>query len=283
MASLSATARLALSCRDGFPCAATRFVAPLARGLLCAAVLALTACAHAPADEPADPLEPVNRAVFTFNDRADHYVLRPVAKGYVYVTPEIVRSGISNFFSNLEEPRTIVNDVLQLKLLQSLEDTGRLVVNTTMGAAGFIDIATRAGLEKHNEDFGQTLGYWGVGEGWYLMLPFYGPSDNRDLIGKGADMPTSPSFYLDGDHDWLRYGASGLGVIDMRAGLLDSDKLMDQQLDKYLFVRTAFLQHRQALVYDGKPPREDYEVYDDEPAPPAKTENDKSKAKDSKN
>lgn len=233
------------------------------RWLLCAAVLGLSACAHSPADDPADPLEPVNRAVFKFNDTADRYVLRPVAKGYVYITPQFARTGISNFFNNLEEPRTIVNDLFQLKLKQSVADTGRFMLNTTAGLAGFMDVATGVGLERHDEDFGQTLGYWGVGEGWFLMLPLLGPSDNRDLVGTVVDIPTNPAWYLDGDHDWLKYSLSAVNVVNTRANLLGTDSLMDQQLDKYLFLRTAYLQRRQFEVYDGNPPPENYDYGDD--------------------
>jgi phospholipid-binding lipoprotein MlaA len=234
--------------------------------------LAASACAHRPADDPADPLEPVNRVVFQFNDKADQYVLRPAAKGYDYVAPSLVRRGVTNFFDNLGEPRTIVNDALQGKFLQSAGDLGRFLLNTTVGLGGLIDVASDSGLEHHDEDFGQTLGSWGIGEGWYLVIPLLGPSDNRDLVGKAGDWPLSPTFYLDGDHDWLAYSLKGIDLINFRANLLSSDSLVNQQFDKYLFFRTAFLQRRQAMIYDGNPPPEDLGIddSDDAPAPSGK-------------
>ncbi|MDR3419600.1 MAG: VacJ family lipoprotein [Nevskia sp.] len=225
--------------------------------------LALAACAHHPADEPADPLEPVNRAVWSFNHTADQYVLKPVAQGYVDVTPDWAREGISNFFGNLTYPTTIVNDFLQAKFKQGVADTGRFVVNSTYGVGGLIDVGERVGLHRHDEDFGQTLGYWGVGEGWFLMLPLLGPSDNRDLIGRGFDSFTTPTRYLPGRYDLPNYAVTlGLYTINLRANLLPSDSLMESQFDTYLFIRTAYLQHRQALVYDGNPPPEDLGLSD---------------------
>jgi phospholipid-binding lipoprotein MlaA len=232
------------------------------------AALALAACAHHPADEPADPLEPVNRAVWNFNYKADQYVLRPVAKGYVDVTTPWMREGVSNFFNNLLYPTTIVNDLLQAKFVQSASDTGRLVVNSTYGLGGLIDVGERVGLHRHDEDFGQTLGYWGVGEGWFLMLPLLGPSDNRDLIGRGFDIFTTPTHYLPGRYDLPNYMVTMLLYnVNTRANLLPADSLMESQFDTYLFVRTAYLQRRQAAVYDGNPPPEDLGIYDIDDTP----------------
>jgi phospholipid-binding lipoprotein MlaA len=233
---------------------------------LLAPLLALAACAHSPADDPRDPLEPVNRAVYAFNDKADTYVLRPVAKGYVYITPDIFRRGVSNFFDNLFYPKTIINDLLQAKFLQSASDTGRLLLNTTAGLGGILDVASEVGLTKHNEDFGQTLGYWGVGEGWFLMLPFLGPSDNRDLIGTGVDQFANISYYLPGRYDVYKFSANGLNLINERAEFLSSDAIIKQQFDPYIFIRTAYLQRRQSLVYDGNPPPDPMPTFDD-PAP----------------
>jgi phospholipid-binding lipoprotein MlaA len=229
------------------------------------AVTVLAGCAHSPAEEPQDPLEPVNRAVYKFNDTADHYVLRPVAKEYAAVTPQPVRRGVDNFLSNLGYPKTIVNDFLQAKFTRGFSDLGRLLLNTTAGIGGVLDVATETGLPRHDEDFGQTLGYWGVGEGWFLMLPLLGPSTTRDALGVAADMPIAPPYWLDGDHDWLRFGLQGVSVINMRANLLDTDRILAQQLDRYIFIRTAYLQQRRSLVYDGNPPPEtyDYDMPDD--------------------
>lgn len=239
----------------------------------CIVLLSLTlgACAHRPADDPADPLEPVNRVVFKVNDNADHYVLRPIAKGYDYAVPGLARRGITNFFLNLAEPKVIVNDLLQTKFVQGGQDLLRFLFNSTVGLAGLIDVATDNGLPQHDEDFGQTLGYWGVGEGWYLVLPLLGPSDNRDMIGFFGDRPLNVGFWLDGDHDWLTYSLYGADLINFRANLLSTDSLINQQFDKYLFFRTAYLQRRQALIYDGNPPPEDLGIDDisEAPAPAA--------------
>ncbi len=226
---------------------------------LLAATLALAGCAHSLPDEPSDPLEPVNRAVFKFNRTADRYVLKPVAKAYDYSVPDPAKKGVANFFNNLKEPHTILNDILQLKLKRAAKDTGRFLLNSTAGFAGLMDVATDAGLKRHDEDFGQTLGHYGVGTGWYLMLPFLGPSTNRELVGFGGDYFTSVDYYLDREdvvETEVLYGAKAVDLIDTRARLLSADSLLDSAIDPYIFVRTAYLQQRLAKVYDGNPPRE---------------------------
>ena len=229
------------------------------RGLCAALALSLCACAHTPADDPSDPLEGMNRAIFSFNLKADEYVARPVAKGYVKVVPQFARSGVTNFFNNLREPTVIVNDVLQGKFLQSGEDLCRFVVNTTFGLAGLLDPGKQIGLEQHEEDFGQTFGKWGIGAGWYLMVPLLGHSSNRDLLGRGAGYGTSVTTLANADWDVTIPLAAG-EIIDTRAQLLSADGILDQQFDKYIFVRTAYLQHRESLVYDGNPPKENYDI-----------------------
>ncbi|HEX4871027.1 MAG TPA: VacJ family lipoprotein [Nevskiaceae bacterium] len=231
---------------------------PVAAALL---LSLLGGCAHTPPDEPSDPLEAINRPIFRFNQTADRYVLRPVARGYVAVVPEPVRGGIGNFFSNLFYPTVILNDLLQGKFAQGGEDLGRFVLNTTVGLGGFMDVASRVGLPANDEDFGQTLGTWGVGPGWYLMLPLLGPASNRDLIGRVGDYYSSPTTYT--DEEALEIGLNVLNVIDTRAGLLDADRLLEQQFDPYLFLRTVYLQRRLALVHDGNPPRQRYDFEDD--------------------
>ncbi len=225
---------------------------------LLVAAFALGGCAHTPPDDPSDPLEGWNRGVYKFNIVADKYVLRPVAKGYDKVTPAPVKTGIGNFFSNLLYPTVIVNDLLQLKLKQFGQDTLRLVVNTLIGLGGTVDIATRAGLPAHDEDFGQTLGYWGVGPGWYLMLPLLGPSDNRDLVGAVGDWHTSTLTYIGQEHAEWAWGAGALQAVHQRADLLGFDKVLEQQLDPYVFVRSIYLQNRLNKVHDGNPPKEDF-------------------------
>ncbi len=232
--------------------------------LAIAALTALGGCAHRPADDPADPLEPVNRAVFRFNETADRYALRPVAKVYAKVTPAPARTGIGNFFDNLQEPRNIVNAILQAKFVQASKNFGRLLLNTTAGLGGFIDVASDVGLEKHEEGLGQTLGYWGVGEGWYLMLPLLGPSTNRDLVGFVGDSFVNPSFYLPGRYDVYAISANAVNLVNVRANLLSADGLLQQQFDRYLFVRTAYLQQRWSLIHDGNPPLEDFDLPDDD-------------------
>jgi phospholipid-binding lipoprotein MlaA len=235
------------------------------------AVLLLSGCAHRPADDPADPLENVNRAMWSFDEKADKYVLRPVAVGYVKVTPNWMRRCVANFLSNVTYTTTIVNDLFQLKMVHFASDIGRFVFNSAWGVGGLFDPATNIGLVKHDEDFGQTLGYWGMGEGWFLMLPFFGPSDNRDLLGKGVDIFTTPTHYLPGRYDLPNYMVSYVvAPVSQRAGTLSEDSLLNQQFDTYLFVRTAYLQRRQALIYDGNPPPESYDVDTSDDSPPTK-------------
>lgn len=239
-----------------------------ARLAVCLAALALAACAHTPPDDPSDPLEPVNRAVYGFNETADRWVLRPVAKGYDWVMPDWGRARVRDFFGNLFYPTVLANDLLQLKLEAAALDVARLVLNSTFGLAGLFDVATPLGLPANDEDFGQTLGYWGVGPGWYLMLPLLGPSDNRDLIGRAGDAGTDPTAYIG---SWTGIGLSALDTVEDRAQFLGADRMLEQQIDRYVFVRTFYLQNRLNLVHDGSPPLEDFgfDEDDEEPAPDA--------------
>jgi phospholipid-binding lipoprotein MlaA len=233
---------------------------------LCAALLlagSLAGCATS-GGNPADPLERVNRAVFAFNDGADRFVLTPVAKGYRAVLPGFLRTGISNFFSNLEDVWVSVNDVLQGKFQEGLEDITRVVFNSTFGVAGIFDFASDAGLPKRNEDFGQTLGSWGVGSGPYLVIPLFGPSTVRDSFGLLVD-GRADLVYRGIDDVPLRNSVYATRAISNRAKLLDASSVLEQAaLDRYSFVRDAWLQRRRNLVYDGNPPRERDES-DDEP------------------
>jgi phospholipid-binding lipoprotein MlaA len=215
--------------------------------------LVLAGCAHSPVNDPSDPLEGFNRGVFAFNTGLDDYLLRPVTKGYVYVTPEVAQTGVSNFFSNLTYPTVIVNDALQGKVVQHFSDVGRFLFNTIVGLGGLVDAASMIGLNKHDEDFGQTLGYWGIGNGAFLMLPLLGPSTNRDLVGRIGNAATNPLTYVDFD---ISAPLTAGGVVDTRAQLLGTDRVVEQQLDRYIFVRNAYLQRRESLVYDGHPPKE---------------------------
>jgi phospholipid-binding lipoprotein MlaA len=214
--------------------------------------LLVAGCASLPGGskpEPRDPWERFNRATFKFNDALDRAILRPTARAYVKVTPRVVRTGVSNFFSNLETTTVLVNDVLQGKLRAAGHDTARLLLNTTLGLGGLFDPATAAGLDKNDEDFGQTLGKWGVNNGPYLMLPLLGPTTVRDGFGEVVDTFTEPPHYVEDDS--TRYTLTAVEVVDIRAGLLDLDEQLDQSFDRYAFVRNAWLQRREYKVKDG--------------------------------
>ena len=204
---------------------------------------------------PDDPFESFNRSMYAFNDTIDTYVMKPVAKGYQAVTPDPVDKGITNFFSNINDIFVIINDLLQLKLGQAASDTSRFFINSTLGLLGFIDVATDFGLPKHEEDFGQTMGYWGVESGPYLVLPFFGPSSVRDGAGFVVDASMSLNIVYDDMSDAHRRGMIGLFYIDKRADLLKASSIVeDTAPDPYAFIRDAWVQRRQNLVYDGNPP-----------------------------
>jgi phospholipid-binding lipoprotein MlaA len=223
-----------------------------ARGLAAAAaVLALSGCATT--SNPQDPLEGYNRAVFSFNDAVDRTVLKPTATAYKNVTPSFVQTGVSNFFGNLSDAWSAVNNLLQGKGQAGMGDVTRVAVNSTFGIFGLLDIASEAGIPKHNEDFGQTLGVWGVPSGPYLMLPLLGPSTVRDTAALPADIGGDIWKYKE-PANWRNIGA-GVRVIDKRASLLDASSLLeDAALDRYEFIRDGYLQRRQSQVYDGDPP-----------------------------
>ncbi len=207
-----------------------------------------------------DPLEKLNRGVYAFNDGLDKTMLKPAAEVYETIVPEPVDSGVSNFFSNLGDIVVVVNDLLQFKFKQAASDSGRFLINSTVGLLGFVDVASELGLPKHNEDFGQTLGYWGVGSGPYLVLPFFGPSSVRDTVGLGGDTLLDPFFYYytgthAGTHALAPYVVKG---IDQRAKLLGAEKVLQvAALDEYSYVRDAYLSRREYLVYDGTPPEKE--------------------------
>lgn len=206
--------------------------------------------------DPRDPLEGYNRAMYQFNDDFDRSLFKPLAEGYQNVVPKPVNTGISNFFSNLGDVLVLINDLLQFKFEQGLSDLGRISWNTTVGLFGFIDVATPMGMPKHNEDFGQTLGYWGVGSGPYIVLPFLGPSSLRDGTGLVVDWQADPLNEVEGYDS--RVGLMTLKAVDTRASLLRATSIIDNaSLDPYAFMRDSYLQRRQSQVYDGNPPVED--------------------------
>lgn len=195
-----------------------------------------------------DPLEGYNRVMFSFNDKADRWVLKPVAKGYRYVMPDFLERGVYRMFSNLGEVLNVTNDLLQGKVGQAGNDGGRFLINSTIGIAGFFDVAKHAGLEKSDgEDFGQTFGVWGVGEGAYVVLPFWGPSTLRDAPSLLLDSVFNPIGEV--DHVPTRNQLYGARVISVRAQLLEAEKLVKG--DRYTFIRDVYLQRRQFLVNDG--------------------------------
>ncbi len=235
--------------------------------LLAVATLLLSGCAST--SPKADPFESVNRATYKFNDVLDNAVLVPVAKGYRAVTPEFMRTGISNVFSNIGDVATAFNNLLQGKPEDAANDVGRVLINSSFGILGLIDIATPSGLEKHDEDFGQTLGKWGVGSGPFLMLPLMGPSTLRD--GPARFVDSYAGYYRYVDHIPTRNTAFGVEIIDLRAHLLGaSDTLETAALDKYQFIRDAYLQRRLYQVHDGKVPQALKDKLEDDLEPPGK-------------
>ncbi len=228
--------------------------------------------AAADQDNAHDPLEGFNRAMYTFNDKLDKYVLKPVAKGYRVVAPAPVRKSVANFFSNLHDPVVMLNNLLQGKPEEAASDLSRFIFNSTIGIFGLFDVSSKFGLPKHNEDFGQTLAVWGVGDGPYLVLPFFGPSNMRDAPALAVDWEAYPLTHEkdSGTRDKLLL----LEVIDKRSQLLDASDILEQAAgqDPYIFVREAYRQQRRNLIYDGNPPEQAPPpslFEDDSPAPQA--------------
>jgi phospholipid-binding lipoprotein MlaA len=251
------------------------FVSPLlALGLLsgCATAPAgpATGAAAPAAASAADPWEAWNRKVYAFNDAVDAAVLKPVAETYRMVLPELVRTGISNVFANIGDVWSAVNNLLQGKVQYSLEMGMRVATNTLFGLGGLLDPASEMGLKRRSEDFGQTLGYWGVGAGPYLVLPLLGPSTLRDSSALVVDQQAGASALIDGSR--ARAGVTALQVVNLRAGLLSTTRMIDDvALDKYTFVREAFLARRLDAVLDGAAPAgADTSDPGDSPPPPAK-------------
>lgn len=220
---------------------------------LVAGLSALTGCATA--SNPRDPLESINRPIHKFNDTLDTYAFRPVAVGYRRFVPEPVRQAFGNFVSNLGDIYVGLNNLLQAKPREALSDLSRFVVNSTLGIGGIADVASELGLEKNNEDFGQTLGYWGVPAGPYVVLPFLGPSSFRDAPARVVDAYGNPIGWY--DRVDVRNSVIGLSYVEDRAQLLDADRLLRDALDPYSLMRDGYLQRRRNLVYDGEPPDED--------------------------
>jgi phospholipid-binding lipoprotein MlaA len=219
-------------------------------------VALLAGCATAPGRTTGDDRwESFNRGVYKFNDVVDRATLKPVAKGYKKITPHWMRVGIANFLSNLDYPATVLNQFLQGKPLLGLRDTGRFLLNSTLGVAGFLDVATAVGLEANDEDFGQTLAVWGVGSGPYLTLPFFGPSSLRDAPARIIDPFSDPLAYADIPWEAL-WAKRGLDAVHSRAELLPLDATLQRTYDPYAFIRDAWVQQREFAIFDGNPPPE---------------------------
>ncbi len=199
---------------------------------------------------PRDPWERMNRTTYRFNDALDRAILKPVARGYRSVTPRVVQTGVGHFFDNAEYPIVMLNDLLQGEFKPFLTDTGRLLLNTTVGIGGLFDPATAVGLDKNDRDFGQTLGKWGVSSGPYFVIPILGPSDVRDTFGRVADTFADPPSYL--RNPYWRYGLWGLRNVVRRADLLDAERALEGVYDSYAFVRNVYLQHRDFKVNGGE-------------------------------
>ncbi len=226
---------------------------PLLRLASLAALAFLSACATAP--DRRDPLEPFNREMFQFNQDFDDKIARPLAEIYRDTVPVPVRKGVRNFFANLGDVIVFVNDALQMKWHEAVNDAGRVMVNTTLGLGGLMDVASQLGVEKRDEDFGQTLGYWGLPAGPYLVLPILGPSTfPRDTAGLVGDFYAWPVTHVDDS-----VMAAGLGVLrflQVRSDLLGTEGVLEQAaLDRYVFVRDAYLQRRESLIRDGRAPK----------------------------
>ena len=240
-------------------------VGPLPISALLVLIVALTGCAGPQPKSAAspDPFEPANRAFYSVNESLDRGLVKPIAEVYDKFTPAPARTAVTNFFDNLFYLNVIVNSFLQGKLDQGFSDTGRFVLNSTLGIGGLFDVATGMGLPIHNEDFGQTLAKWGMGEGPYVYLPIKGPNSGRDLPDLVTSALLNPLTYISGG---ILLPIQVLRIISLRANLLDETRIRDEAaVDPYSFTREAYLQRREYLIHDGAPPSEGYEdIFDEE-------------------
>jgi phospholipid-binding lipoprotein MlaA len=234
------------------------------------AVWILPGCVSLPTVDLSDPLEPINRDVDKFNRKFDKAVAKPVAQGYRDVTPDPLDRGISNFFGNLADINSAVNNLLQLKPGRALSDVGRLSINTTVGLLGFLDLASDLGLKSYKEDLGQTLGYWGVGDTPYLVIPILGPNNLRDFVGQLGDLVINPIYYTS---EGVYWALLTLKYVDTRADLLETTDVLDEAaVDPYSFMRETYQQNRRNKIHDGTVPLngtqfEDEIQFEDEAAP----------------
>ncbi|SIT36660.1 putative transmembrane lipoprotein, VacJ [Paraburkholderia ribeironis] len=220
-------------------------------GKVAVATVLLAGCTTVQTPTKGDPFEGLNRTIFTFNDKVDQYALKPVARGYVWATPQPVRDSVTNFFSNIGDVYIAANNLVQLRIADGVQDIMRIVINTVFGVGGLFDVATLAKLPKHENDFGLTLGHYGVPPGPFLVLPLFGPSTVRDAVGSIGNYYVNPISYI--NPSGLSWALYGLNIVNTRANLLGaSDVLEGAALDKYSFVRNAYLQRRQYLLSAGR-------------------------------
>jgi phospholipid-binding lipoprotein MlaA len=226
--------------------------------LLMFGVIVMTGCATTQQNERVakiDPFEPMNRAVFSFNEVADDYLIKPIAEAYKFVLPEFARTGVTNFFGNINDVLIAANNLLQAKPVEAANDIGRFLINSTIGILGLFDVATDMGLDKNREDFGQTLGVWGLPDGPYVVLPFFGASNVRDTVGLVVDIETDFMMNTNKLNSDEKIAVNLLKTINRRANLLDAGQLLeDAAFDKYSFVRDGYIQRRRNQIHDGNPP-----------------------------
>ena len=238
-----------------------------------AGIVCVLAGSPVSAQEVSDPFEPLNRKVYWVNDKLDRYLLEPLSEGYEWVMPDRAERGVRNFFLNLRYPRYAVSDVLQLKFGQLGCHTARFLINSTIGLLGIFDVASEWGLEDHEEDIGTAFGYWGVGSGPYMVLPFFGPSNVRDTIGLIADTALDPFFALEyytsvrsGVTDPITVSGTSVKTLQKRVDIDEAiETARESSVDEYLFVQSAYEQYRKGLIYDGMPPEEEEYLDDDIP------------------
>ncbi|MGF6922697.1 MlaA family lipoprotein [Paraburkholderia sp. 40] len=232
-------------------------------GKVAVAAALLAGCTTVQTPTKGDPFEGLNRTIFTVNDKIDQYALKPVAQGYVWVTPQPVRDSVTNFFSNIGDVYIAANNLLQLRIADGVSDIMRIVINTLFGVGGLFDVATLAKLPKHDNDLGLTLGHYGVPAGPYLVLPLFGPSTVRDAVGSLGNYYVNPISYV--DPPGLSWALYGLNIVNTRANLLGASNLLEgAALDKYSFVRNAYLQRRQYLLSDNRRRPQELPSYDEE-------------------
>lgn len=218
-----------------------------------ASLMTLGGCTSVPdnaGSDPSDPWEVVNRHTYAFNQGVDNVLIKPIAKGYQFIVPEPVRDSVTHFYQNLGEPSNALNNVLQGKVEEGILSLFRLMINSTVGVGGLFDVASEVGITRMPEDFGQTMGVWGISDGPYVVLPIFGPSTVRDSVGLVPEFFTDPNYYV--DNDYVRWSSWGVKFVNTRERLLPYTDMLELQVDPYVAMRNAYLQSRQSAVQDGQ-------------------------------